>query len=186
MSACIIHHSITSKCIISLWVHAILMQALQQKDQASNIFITEKWKYGSDKCKCFISSYFLNFIWINHFWILWIISENDTILLFWIFVVVSDCWPLEFFDLFVFLTFFFNFWPFVLLTFKYHDFLIDLFFLPFYLLTFKYYDFLTLLFISIWPLHLSTERSNWNRQKGQKIVIFKGQKVKKKRSIKKS
>ena len=95
------------------------------------------------------------------------------------FFVVSDCWPLEFFDLFVFLTFFFNFWPFVLLTFKYHDFFIDLFFLPFYLLTFKYYDFLTLLFISIWPLHLSTERSNWNRQKGQKIVIFKGQKVKK-------
>ena len=89
-------------------------------------------------------------------------------------------WPLCFFDLF------FNFWPFVLLTFKYHDFFIDLFFLPFYLLTFKYYDFLTLLFISIWPLHLSTERSNWNRQKGQKIVIFKGQKVKKKRSIKKS
>ena len=83
-------------------------------------------------------------------------------------------WPLCFFT-----SLFFNFWPFVLLTFKYHDFFIDLFFLPFYLLTFKYYDFLTLLFISIWPLHLSTERSNWNRQKGQKIVIFKGQKVKK-------
>ena len=116
MSACIIHHSITSKCIISLWVHAILMQALQQKDQASNIFITEKWKYGSDKCKCFISSYFLNFIWINHFWILWIISENDTILLFWIFLLFQIVDHLNFLTSLFFWPFFLifdllSFWP---------------------------------------------------------------------------
>ena len=131
MSACIIHHSITSKCIISLWVHAILMQASQQKDQASNIFITEKWKYGSDKCKCFISSYFLNFIWINHFWILWIISENDTILLFWIFLLFQIVDHLNLLTTLFFWPLFFNFWPFVLLTFKYHDFFIDLFFFTF-------------------------------------------------------
>ena len=125
MSACIIHHSITSKCIISLWVHAILMQASQQKDQASNIFRNEKWKYGSDKCMGCISSYFLNFSWINHFWISWIISEKGTILLFWFFcyfrlLITWVFCPLQFLTFFVvvFLTSWplgvdiLNFWPF--------------------------------------------------------------------------
>ena len=83
-------------------------------------------------------------------------------------------WPLCFFDLFFLIFDLLSFWPLNITIFC-----LTSFFLPFYLLTFKYYDFLTLLFISIWPLHLSTERSNWNRQKCQKIVIFKGQKVKK-------